>query len=211
MEAPFPMDREEKKEYQLEEILKRIEENNGLIKASDLHETGVDFRRIQTFVEEGKLTRVKNGYYTSKILNYSEEQLITAMFEDGVLTMESGAFYYGYLKQRPAHWSIAISKNTSKSRFKLDYPIVVPFYTEPDVLERGVTEVEVVGKKMKIYTKERLICDILKYQEKMEPRYFKEAVLSYIQDEEKNVADLMKFAKERKVLKKVQMMIGVWL
>ncbi|MCR5396267.1 MAG: type IV toxin-antitoxin system AbiEi family antitoxin domain-containing protein [Lachnospiraceae bacterium] len=211
MEAPFPMDREEKKEYQLEEILKRIEENNGLIKASDLHETGVDFRRIQTFVEEGKLTRVKNGYYTSKILNYSEEQLITAMFEDGVLTMESGAFYYGYLKQRPAHWSIAISKNTSKSRFKLDYPIVVPFYTEPDVLERGVTEVEVAGKKMKIYTKERLICDILKYQEKMEPRYFKEAVLSYIQDEEKNVADLMKFAKERKVLKKVQMMIGVWL
>ncbi len=211
MEAPFPMDREEKKEYQLEEILKRIEENNGLIKASDLHETGVDFRRIQTFVEEGKLTRVKNGYYTSKILNYSEEQLITAMFEDGVLTMESGAFYYGYLKQRPAHWSIAISKNTSKSRFKLDYPIVVPFYTEPDVLERGVTEVEVSGKKMKIYTKERLICDILKYQEKMEPRYFKEAVLSYIQDEEKNVADLMKFAKERKVLKKVQMMIGVWL
>lgn len=211
MEAPFPMDREEKKEYQLEEILKRIEENNGLIKASDLHETGVDFRRIQTFVEEGKLTRVKNGYYTSKILNYSEEQLITAMFEDGVLTMESGAFYYGYLKQRPAHWSIAISKNTSKSRFKLDYPIVVPFYTEPDVLERGVTEVEVAGKKMKIYTKDRLICDILKYQEKMEPRYFKEAVLSYIQDEEKNVADLMKFAKERKVLKKVQMMIGVWL
>ena len=211
MEAPFPMDREEKKEYQLEEILKRIEENNGLIKASDLHETGVDFRRIQTFVEEGKLTRVKNGYYTSKILNYSEEQLITAMFEDGVLTMESGAFYYGYLKQRPAHWSIAISKNTSKSRFKLDYPIVVPFYTEPDVLERGVTEVEVADKKMKIYTKERLICDILKYQEKMEPRYFKEAVLSYIQDEEKNVADLMKFAKERKVLKKVQMMIGVWL
>ena len=211
MEAPFPMDREEKKEYQLEEILKRIEENNGLIKASDLHETGVDFRRIQTFVEEGKLTRVKNGYYTSKILNYSEEQLITAMFEDGVLTMESGAFYYGYLKQRPAHWSIAISKNTSKSRFKLDYPIVVPFYTEPDVLERGVTEVEVAGKKMKIYTKERLICDILKYQEKMEPRYFKESVLSYIQDEEKNVADLMKFAKERKVLKKVQMMIGVWL
>ena len=211
MEAPFPMDREEKKEYQLEEILKRIEENNGLIKASDLHETGVDFRRIQTFVEDGKLTRVKNGYYTSKILNYSEEQLITAMFEDGVLTMESGAFYYGYLKQRPAHWSIAISKNTSKSRFKLDYPIVVPFYTEPDVLERGVTEVEVAGKKMKIYTKERLICDILKYQEKMEPRYFKEAVLSYIQDEEKNVADLMKFAKERKVLKKVQMMIGVWL
>ena len=45
----------------------------------------------------------------------------------------------------------------------------------------------------------------------MEPKEFKEAVLAYIMDEDKNVAELMKFAKERKVLKKVQMMIGVWL
>ncbi|MCR4675100.1 MAG: type IV toxin-antitoxin system AbiEi family antitoxin domain-containing protein [Lachnospiraceae bacterium] len=211
MEAPFPMDREEKKEYQLEQILKLIEENHGLIKSSDLKDRGVDFRRIQTFVEEGKLTRVKNGYYTSKLLNYSEEQLVVAMFPDGVFTLESGAYYYGYLKKRPAHWSVAISKNTSKSRFKLDYPIVVPFYTEPDVLEKGVREMEIAGEQMKIYTKERLICDILKYQEKMDAKEFKEAVLSYIQDEDKNVADLMMFAKERKVLKKVQMMIGVWL
>lgn len=211
MEAPFPMDREEKKEYQLEEILKKIEENHGLIKASDLSDTGVDFRRIQSFVAEGKLTRVKNGYYTSKLLNYSEEQLVVAMFPDGVFTLESGAYYYGYLKKRPAHWTVAISKNTSKSRFKLDYPIVIPSYTEPEVLQSGVTEIEICGEKMKIYTKERLICDILKYQEKMERCDFKEAVLAYIMDEDKNVADLMKFAKERKVLKKVQMMIGVWL
>lgn len=211
MEAPFPMDREEKKEYQLEEILKKIDENGGLIKSADLGECGVDFRRIQSFVAEGKLTRVKNGYYTSKLLKYTEEELVVAMFPDGVFTLESGAYYYGYLKKRPAHWSIAISKNTSKSRFKLDYPIVIPSYTEPDVLERGVTEIDVADKKMKIYTKERLICDILKYQEKMEPKEFKEAVLAYIMDEDKNVADLMKFAKERKVLKKVQMMIGVWL
>ncbi|MCR5545116.1 MAG: type IV toxin-antitoxin system AbiEi family antitoxin domain-containing protein [Lachnospiraceae bacterium] len=211
METPFPMDREEKKEYQLEQILHKIDENHGLIKSSELNETGVDFRRVQKFVEEGKLTRVKNGYYTSKLLNYTEEQLVVAMFPDGVLTLESGAYYYGYLKNRPAHWSIAISKNTSKSRFKLDYPIVTPFYTEPDVLSRGVSEMEIAGEKMKVYTKERLICDILKYQEKMDGKEFKEAVLNYIQDDDKNVAELMKFAKERKVLKKVQMMIGVWL
>ena len=40
---------------------------------------------------------------------------------------------------------------------------------------------------------------------------FKAALLSYIQDEDKDVASLMEYARERKVVKKVQTMIGVWL
>ena len=211
METPFPMERDEKKEYQFELIQKEIEENHGLIKTSDLNNLGIDFRRVQAFVDEGKLTRVKNGYYTAKGMDIPEEQLIAAMFPDGLLTMESAAYYHGYLKKKPAHWSVAISKNTSKSRFHLDYPIVIPFYTEPEVLEKGANQITLGDCTMGIYSKERTICDILKYQEKMERKDFKEAVLSYIQDDDKNVADLMTFAKERKVLKKVQMMIGVWL
>ncbi len=211
MQTPFPMDRVEKKEYEYEQILKRIEENKGLIKTKEIQEMGIDVRRVQAFVEEGRLTRVKNGYYTAKSLPFSEEDLVVCMFPDGILTMESGAYYYGYLKKRPANWSVAISKNTSKSRFKLDYPIVHPFYTEEEVLKIGVCEAKLENGSMLVYSKERLICDILKYQEKMEPKDFKEAVFSYIQDEDKDVAKLMEYARERKVLKKVQMMIGVWL
>ena len=45
----------------------------------------------------------------------------------------------------------------------------------------------------------------------MERELFKEGLLSYIKDEEKDVARLMKYAKERKVVKKVQSVIGVCL
>jgi hypothetical protein len=64
---------------------------------------------------------------------------------------------------------------------------------------------------MKIYEKERIICDCLKYEDKMNRELFKEGLLSFIQDEEKDVAKLMEYARDRKVLKKVQNMIGVWL
>ena len=74
-----------------------------------------------------------------------------------------------------------------------------------------MTEADFAGGRMKIYTKERLICDVLKYQEKIDRELFKQGVLAYIMDEEKDVAKLMEYAKERKVLKKVQTMIGVWL
>lgn len=206
------LSREEKKQYQLEQIHEMVEAGGGLVKASDIEALGVDYRRVLAFVEEGLLIRVKSGYYTTKYFECSEEGWIYKLFgEDGILTMESALYVYGYLKDRPYKWSIAINKNTSKSRFKIDYPVVEPYYTEPEVLELGVTETDFAGGRMKIYTKERLVCDLLKYQEKVNREDFKKGVLGYIMDEDKNVAFLMEYAKERKVLKKVQSMIGIWL
>ncbi len=206
------LSRDEKKQYLLEQINDLVENNGGLVRASDIDALGVDYRRVLKFVEEGYLIRVKSGYYTTKYYECDEDQWIYKLFgEDGILTMESALYVYGYLKDRPYKWSIAINKNTSKSRFNIDYPIVEPYYTEPEVLEIGVTEADFAGGKMKIYTKERLICDFLKYQEKVDREDFKKGVWAYIMDEEKDVAKLMEYAKERKVLKKVQSMIGVWL
>ena len=204
--------RDEKKQYQLEQINDLVEANGGLVKTSEIEGLGVDYRRVLTFVEEGYLIRVKSGYYTTKYFECSEEEWIYKLFgQDGILTIESALWVYGYLKDRPYKWSIAINKNTSKSRFNIDYPIVEPYYTEPEVLELGVTEADFASGKMKIYTKERLICDVLKYQEKIDRELFKKGVLSYIMDEKKDVAKLMEYAKKRKVLKKVQTVIGVWL
>ena len=45
----------------------------------------------------------------------------------------------------------------------------------------------------------------------MERELFKEGLLGYIRDPKKDVAKLMRYARERKVVKKVQTMIGVWL
>ena len=204
--------RDEKKQYQLEQINDLVESRGGLVKTSEIEALGVDYRRVLSFVEEGYLIRVKSGYYTTKYFECTEEQWIYRLYgEDGILTMESALYAYGMLKDRPFKWSVAINKNTSKSRFKIDYPVVEPYYTEPEVLELGVTSIAFGGGQMKIYDKERLICDVLKYQEKIDREQFKAGVLSYIMDENKDVAKLMEYAKERKVLKKVQTMIGVWL
>ncbi len=205
------MDRAEKKIYELESIEKIIDEKGGLAKTSDIEALGIDYRRIIAFVDEGKLRRVKNGYYTTCTTQYSEDQLIATMYPDGVLTMESALYSFGYLKKKPLGWSIAISKNTSKSRFKVEYPVVEPFYTEDDVLTLGVEEIPFSDGTIKIYSRDRLICDVIKYQERVDREDFKEALRSYIDDDKKDVSKLLSYAIERKVRKKVQMMIGIWL
>lgn len=201
----------EKRELILDRVKEFIYKNGGVVKKRQLNELGIDYRRILDFVEKGDLIRIKNGYYTVRLSDFSEEELIGKLFPDAVLSLESALWVYGYIERKPFGWKLAIDKNTSKSRFKLDFPMVTPFYAEPETLAFGVTTVPFGGVEMKIFDKERLVCECLKYEDKMERELFKEGLLSYIRDGEKDVARLMKYAKERKVVKKAQSMIGVWL
>lgn len=210
MESKFPMYRDEKRTYDLEQIETLIENKGGVVKTSDILSLGIDYRRIMSFLDEGKLKRIKNGYY-SLPKDTDEESLISTMFKDAILTMESGLFYQGYLRIRPQKWSIAVSKNISKSRFKTDYPILVPYYCEESALSFGVELKNVGGRMMKVYTKDRLACEVLKYEDRMRREDFRESLLNYIKDEHKNVEKLMEFAAKRKVTNKVRQVIGVWL
>ncbi|MCI7492647.1 MAG: type IV toxin-antitoxin system AbiEi family antitoxin domain-containing protein [Lachnobacterium sp.] len=192
-------------------VLKAIDENGGIVKKEQLGKLGVDYRRIVELLNSGDIVRVKNGYYTDKLERFSEEELVAALFPDAKLCMESALYAYGYIDQKPYGWRLAIDKNTSKSRFKMDYPKIVPYYTEPEALDIGAATIELHGATFGIYDKERMICDCLKYESKMEHDDFKAAIQGYIKDEDKDISNLLEYARERKVIKKVQSFIGVWL
>jgi len=140
-----------------------------------------------------------------------EEELIFKLFQDAVICLESALHYHHYIDRRPYAWHLAVAENALRDRFDIQYPVIVPYYTEQETLELGVTETAFASGRMKIYTKERTVCDCLKYEEKLERDLFKRALISYIADSEKDIAALLEIAKEREVLQKVQNMIGVWL
>ena len=88
------MTREEKTEYLLSEIKKKMEENGGIVKTNQITALGVDYRRILAWVEDGTLERVKNGYYSFGYKNRSEEDLILGLFSDSVLCLDSALYCY---------------------------------------------------------------------------------------------------------------------
>ncbi len=194
-----------------EMLIEAMEKNHGVMKTAALYELGLDYRDIHHLLKEGELIRVKNGYYSLAKEDQTEEEVIRAFFPDGVLCMESALYCYGYIKEKPLAWHIAIDKNTSKSRFLMDYPIIQPHYTEDFVLKSGVTTEEFHGVEFQIYDRDRLICDCLKYESKLSHEDLKAALRGYLEDPKKNVSRLLTYAKERRVLSKVQKTLGVWL
>ena len=66
-------------EEALREVQEFIEANGGIVKKEQLGELEIDYRRILEFVEEGKLVRIKNGYYTDRMDRFTEEELIARL------------------------------------------------------------------------------------------------------------------------------------
>ena len=188
-----------------------IRRNHGLAKTAALTAAGVSYKMILTLVERGELIRAKSGYYTLPDVDFTEEEAILSRFGDGVLTMGTALYYHGYLEERPKVWSIAVSKNISKSRFKLKEPPVQPYFTEESVLSLGVETVGFAGEKIQIYTTDRLICDVLKYRDRLSAEDFRQAVRAYIEDEKKDIALLWQYAAERRVMHKVKNILGTWI
>ncbi|MCD7709016.1 MAG: hypothetical protein LUI02_03985 [Clostridiales bacterium] len=195
----------------LQELTNFIDAHGGIVKKEQFAELDVDYRRILDFVKDGRLVRIKSGYYTDRIDRFSEEELIARLFPDACLCMESALYAYGYIGAKPYGWHLAVDKNTSKSRFNMDYPRVIPYYTDPDALKLGATQAEIWGYAFRIYDRERTICDCLKYENKLDREVFQQAIQSYIKDSGKDISLLMEYARARKVVQKVQGLIGVWL
>jgi len=146
---------------------KLIKDNGGVVKTSDLEKAGLDYRRIQQLLESCFLKKLKNGYYALYSDGMSRDEKIRRLFPDGILTMSSALFAYGFIDEKPDRYYIAVDKNVSRSRFKMEDPKVEPYYVEKDALDFGITKVPFGDGEMMIYTRERLLCEILKYEKKL--------------------------------------------
>jgi len=98
----------------------------------------------------------------------------------------------GYSDRTPYAWHLAVSKDSGKSRFKIDYPFVRPYFVEPRLLNMGLTSGEIDGNPVRIYDKERTICDCLRYRNKMDREIFVKAIQGYVNDTSKNIPRIMK-------------------
>jgi predicted transcriptional regulator of viral defense system len=183
----------------------------GILKTSELNDLGFSSRQIKKLMEKGLITRIKHGFYELTDYIPREEVIIARLFPESVIFLESALFYYEYTDRIPSSWQIAVNKNSSKLQYNMDYPLIKPYYLEPKFIKIGIDIIKIEGVKIKIYDRERTICDVLRYEAKLEEEVFINAIKNYIKDPKKNVRNLFEYAEIFNIKNKVQTYIGVWL
>jgi predicted transcriptional regulator of viral defense system len=196
----------------MEEIETIFKAHGGVMQTKELRDSGIYYKKLQQLIAEGQVQQIRRGYYQYIDENaFSEAPLIAKLFPDGVVCMESALEYYGYTDRTPSAWNIAVRADSARMRFKIAYPVVKPHFIEPSRFIIGITHVLMEENDIKIYDRDRTICDCLLHRNKMDAEVFNSAVQSYLKDSGRNEAHLALYAKKLHVEKKVKEVLGIWL
>jgi len=192
-------------------VKKEFLNRGGILKTAELKELGLSSRQIKRLIDDGVITKIKRGFYELTDNIISDEVIVARLFTQAVIFLESALYHYGYTDRIPLAWQIAVNKYSKTTQYNIDYPLIEPFYHEPKFLDIGVDKIIIDGVEIKIYNRDRTICDVLRYEKKLEKEVFNNAVVRYKEDSRKNIRKLFEYAEIFNIKNKVQTYIGMWL
>ena len=156
--------------------------------------------------------RIKHGYYQSaNYLYLPDEQTLASLLPEAVVCLESALFHYGYSDLTPRAWSVMVSRNISLNKLKIDGLELDVHFVSKDLYDIGRTTADFNGVQLAIYDRERTICDCFKFRSRLDSEVFNKALNAYAKDEQKNLANLVTYAKKLRVYKKVEEIMEVLL
>lgn len=198
--------------YEVDYCKKIFALHGGIMRAKELEDEKIFYQKRQRLIDEGYVEKVRTGYYQwVDPEDFSEASTVSRLFPDAIICMETALRYYGYSDRNPSAWHLAVSKDSSKSRFRISSPVVKAHYVEPAILGIGVVNGNIDGHSVRIYDKERVICDCLRYRNRMDKEIFNKAIQRYVIDPEKNIPKLLEYAESLRVQKVAKDLIGIWI
>ena len=185
-----------------EKILKLLDKN-GYITTEQLKKMNINRFYVSELVKENKINRVCRGYYT-KINGFADNfYLKLSRCKKAIFSDATALYFYDLSDRNPIIYDIAVPYGYGNN-YKNDKNVIL-HYIKPENLELGLTYIESpFGMKIRVYDKERTICDIIKNRKKMEPEIFVKALQRYSKSKDKNLNKLMRYAKKLNIDKKVR-------
>lgn len=184
----------------------------GIMRTCELMKEGISYQMLQNLIGEGLVEKIKYGYYQWQDEKaFTEVSVICTLFPDAIICDLSAAMYYGYTDRAPGIWHIAVDNKSARNKFKMDFPIIKPHFIDANRLNIGVSEGNIDGITVKIYDRERVVCDCLRHINTMDGEMFNTVIQRYVKDKDKDAAKLMEYAARLGVEKKARRVVGVWL
>ena len=168
-----------------------MEDKGTFIQAKNMKPA--DYRRFLNEVHvNDDYVRIKNGLYASLDVLANDMVDIDKIIPGGILCLYSAWHYYGMTTQVPDAFYVAIDRNR-KVRLP-SMPDITLVYQSSGLLELGVDMVKVNDFTIRIYDRERSVCDAIKYRNKIGIDVMSEILNAYLKYEERNIDKLHKYA-----------------
>lgn len=150
---------------------------------------GSDYN-IRKMIKNGKLYQQEKGVYSDK-KSCSMLDVIAAKYPQAVFSGRSAYYYHGLTDEIPEKYYISTKR--SATRIKNDK--IKQSFVSDDIYDFGIEAIKYQGSVIHIYSKERLLVDLIRFRAKYPMGFYKGAVRAYRQiAEELDYFDIEEYA-----------------
>ena len=176
-------------------IEKIAEETAGIVTTKQIEQAGIFRGMIRHFVDEGLLIREAKGVY-SLTKEYPDEYLLIQRRSDKMIFSYGTALYLWGMSDRVPHIvDVSVPQGYNGSRILKDNPSLRIHYVKKENWNIGITEtMTTLGNVVKLYDKERCICDLIMLKKEVDKQLYVQAVKEYFNGDY-NVRKILKYAK----------------
>ena len=176
------------------DIKKLFEQGAGVLTSQELEEGGVSYYHIRKLIDNKKVERIKQGLY--RWLDEESDELVEAqkIVPQGVFCLFSAALLHELSTSVPSEYHMAIPR---KDKVTLpDYPPIKIYYWDDTQYNLGHVKITKQNAGLNVYGLEKTVCDFIKFRNKVGLDVTKEVLKNYLAHRERNLNDLMVYAKQ---------------
>lgn len=175
-------------------------QKNGVLLTSDVIEAGISKTYFMEYVKRMDLERVTKGIYLSPDAWADSFYLLQTRYPQVIFSHETSLYLLGMAEREPLQFTVTVkagyhAKSMEEQKVKV-------YRVKGELLELGMAEVKSPdGHLVKVYNAERTVCDLLRSRSNVEIQDLQSALKAYVRSKEKNLPQLMRYAKELRVEK----------
>lgn len=129
---------------------------------------------LEIALKSGVLNKIEKGIY-SDTASWTELDLIAYKYSNAIFTLNSAFYYQNLTSKLPDRYYLGTDRDATKIK---DQKVKQVFYPEESLM-LGVEEKVVDGTTIKLYSKERLLIELIRHKNKCPFEYYKEIISSY--------------------------------
>ncbi len=187
----------EQETSQHKKILTFFEQRGGYAHAKELKEAVLKTSDVRALYDAGVLEKIKSGLYRLANLDYPDEVSLSFMdvakaLPGGVICLISALSYYDLTTFNPSEVYVAIRNNSYAPKMLI--PPVKVFYFRDRFYEPGIKTISAVYGDVKIYNREKTVCDMFRYRNKLGEDLALEGLKNYVASADADLYQLRHYA-----------------
>lgn len=193
----------------MNEIIYEFFRSNEYLTTKDAEQIGISRYLLSRYVKEGKLNRVSRGIY-SLPNQFNDEYELIQKRNKLIFSYGTALYFHGLSDRVPNVINVSVPQGYNVAHIKQDSIQFKFHYVKQELFDFGIIQVKSPqGGLIRIYDKERCICEIIKQYKKIDLQLFQTAIKEYFKLKDKNLRKLLKYSKVFKVEENVRKYIEV--